>query len=54
MNRLLPDLSLWYVVLKVVEDLESLDLDNPNTSNEDRFKDWMSPFEDDFNLMRMK
>ena len=40
--------------VKIVEELESLDLDNPPFGDEDKFKDWQSEFEDDYNLMRMK
>lgn len=43
----LPDFEI------IVEDLEGLDLDTPPATNEERFKDWQSKFEDDFNLMRM-
>ncbi|KAL8567924.1 hypothetical protein ACOMHN_059046 [Nucella lapillus] len=44
------DLPDWEII---VEELESLDLDTPPFDNEDKFKDWQSGFEDDFNLMRM-
>ena len=40
--------------VKIVEELESLDLDNQPFGDEDKFKDWQSEFEDDYNLMRMK
>ena len=39
---------------QIVEELESLDLDSQPFDNEDKFKDWQSEFEDDYNLMRMK
>ena len=39
---------------KIVEELENLDLDTQPFGNEDKFKDWQSEFEDDYNLMRMK
>jgi len=44
------DLPDWEIM---VEELESLDLVNPPFDNEDKFKDWQSEFEDDYNLMRM-
>jgi len=46
----ITDLPDWEIM---VEELESLDLDNPPFDNEDKFKDWQSEFEDDYNLMRM-
>ncbi|XP_076468609.1 NADH dehydrogenase [ubiquinone] 1 alpha subcomplex subunit 10, mitochondrial-like [Babylonia areolata] len=46
----MTDLPEWEII---VEELESLDLDTQPFDNEDKFKDWQSEFEDDYNLMRM-
>lgn len=63
-EKYLPYMSKWSEVMTldlmefpeweiVVEDLEACDLDTQPYGNEDKFKDWGSKFEDDFNLMRM-
>lgn len=63
-EKYLPYMSKWSEVMTldlmefpeweiVVEDLEAFDLDTQPYGNEDKFKDWVSKFEDDFNLMRM-
>ncbi|KAK7467728.1 hypothetical protein BaRGS_00037036 [Batillaria attramentaria] len=44
------DLPDWDML---IEDLEKRDLDTQPFDEDDKFKDWQSEFEDDFNRMRM-